>query len=280
MNAIEFDEIGPRDGRPIVFVHGYLTGGELWRPLAERLAAAGHRCLMPTWPLGAQRRPAGGDTSPLGVAARIAGFLDDHDLEDVVLVGNDSGGALCQLVVTEHDSPRIGGLVLTDCDAFANFPPSFFKALVPVAKLPGGLRAALAPMRFAAVRRSPLGFGLLSFTDIDDLAAAWVRPSRTDPAVFAELKAFTVGVDPALTLDAAARLPRFGKPALVVWATDDAFFPLADGRRLAMLLDAPLKTVAGRCFSMIDRPDEVAAAITGWLGGEQEEAAGPRARAA
>ena len=34
---IHYEEWGPGDGRPIVFVHGYAMGSSLWRPLAERL---------------------------------------------------------------------------------------------------------------------------------------------------------------------------------------------------------------------------------------------------
>ncbi len=181
--TIHYFEYGPPDGRPVVFVHGYLMGGELFADLGRRLGARGLRCLAPTWPLGAQTEPMtpGTDLTPAGVAAMIAAFLDALDLEDVVLLGNDTGGALCQLVAADHPT-RLGAVVLTNCDAFENFPPSFFKALVKAARLPGGFRAVLAPMRTAAARRSPLGFGLLSHHDVDHLAREWVRPIFERPA--------------------------------------------------------------------------------------------------
>ena len=119
-----------------------------------------------------------------------------------MLVGNDSGGALCQVVAVDHPE-RLGALVLTNCDMYENFPPSFFKALVAAAKLPGGLKAALQPMRTAAVRRSPLGYGLLSHGDVDQLASGWVRPVFENPDVLEDLRRFTVAIDNEVTLDAA-----------------------------------------------------------------------------
>ena len=74
--------------------------------------------LTPTWPLGAHRHPLpdSADRSPLAHAGRIAAFLEALDLRDVIFLGNDTGGALCQLVVAHH-SERVGALVLTVCGA-------------------------------------------------------------------------------------------------------------------------------------------------------------------
>ncbi|MBA2516973.1 MAG: alpha/beta hydrolase [Solirubrobacterales bacterium] len=255
--TIHYFEYGPPDGRPVVFVHGYLMGGELFADLGRRLGARGLRCLAPTWPLGAQTEPMtpGTDLTPAGVAAMIAAFLDALDLEDVVLLGNDTGGALCQLVAADHPT-RLGAVVLTNCDAFENFPPSFFKALVKAARLPGGFRAVLAPMRTAAARRSPLGFGLLSHHDVDHLAREWVRPIFERPAVLEDLRRFTVALEPAVTLGAAARLPAFERPVLLAWAMDDKLFPVDHAERLAALLpDGRVERIEdSRAFSMIDQP--------------------------
>ena len=79
---------------------------------------------------------ADADLSPIGNARLIADFLEALDLDRVTLVGNDTGGALCQLVVTRHPE-RIGRLVLTNCDAYDNFPPRMFAFLFYGAKMPG-----------------------------------------------------------------------------------------------------------------------------------------------
>lgn len=258
---IHYTEAGPADGRPVVCVHGYLMGGELFAELGRRLAAQGLRCIMPTWPLGAHPEPMrpGADLTPRGVAGTIGDLLEALDLDDVVLLGNDSGGALCQVVAVDRPE-RLGALVLTNCDAFDNFPPSFFKALIPLARSPRALRALLSPMRLAAARRSPLGYGLLSHHDVDHLAGPWVRALFDDPRTFEDLRRFTLGLRSEVTQDAARRLPGFDRPVLLAWATDDRLFPRAHAERLAALLpDARLETIEGsRAFSMIDQPDRLA----------------------
>ena len=128
--TIHYEKAGPPNGRPVVFIHGYSMGSSLWRPLSERLAARGVSCLAPTWPLGAHTEPMREDAELTmeGIAAIVAALLDALALEDVVLVGNDTGGAIAQLVATSAPE-RLGALVLTSCDAFEHFPPPILKAI-------------------------------------------------------------------------------------------------------------------------------------------------------
>ena len=117
-------------GEPIVFIHGLLVNGDLWRKVVPELSKD-YRCIVPDLPLGSHDRPMNedADLSPYGVAKLIDDFLAALDLRDVTLVGNDTGGAFCQIVVTRHPD-RIGRLVLTPCDAYENFPPRFFKYML------------------------------------------------------------------------------------------------------------------------------------------------------
>src|SRR5687767_10119987 len=107
------------EGPVLLFVHGLLVAGDVWRKVIPELRA-GHRCIAPDWPLGSHRVPMheAADLTPEGVASLVAEFIDALGLEDVTLVGNDSGGAICQLVVARHNEEgRITRLVLTTCDA-------------------------------------------------------------------------------------------------------------------------------------------------------------------
>ncbi|GAA4911177.1 pimeloyl-ACP methyl ester carboxylesterase [Actinomycetospora succinea] len=261
--TIHYDETGPDTGRPVVFVHGYAMGQELWAPLAERLAARGLRCLAPTWPLGAHRTPLrpGADATLPGVAATIGGFLEALGLSDVVLVGNDTGGLVSQLVAVHHGE-RLGALVLTSCDAFEHFPPPILKPFVLASRNPTTWRAAVKPLALEIVRRR--AYGGLAHADVEPLATEWVRPVLGDPGVAEDLRRLTFSLDRQTSLDVAARLGEVTVPALIAWSADDAFFPLNDAHRLAAALPrAEVRVLQGaRTFSMLDRPDELADAVT------------------
>ncbi|WP_237025603.1 alpha/beta fold hydrolase, partial [Mycobacterium tuberculosis] len=112
--TIHYEATGPETCRPVVFVHGYMMGGQLWRRVSERLAGRGLRCIAPTWPLGAHPKPLrpGADQTIGGVAGIVADVLAALELKDVVLVGNDTGGVVTQLVAV-HYPERLGALVLT-----------------------------------------------------------------------------------------------------------------------------------------------------------------------
>ncbi len=164
-----------------MFVHGFLVDDTLWADVPERLGAAGFRAYAPTWPLASHVTPMRPDAelSPRAVARIIISFLEALDLRDVVLVGNDTGGAVCQFLLDE-DASRIGRLVLTNCDAFDVFPPFPFNLLFRLGRHPVASRIALQPMRWSALANGPLGFGPLTKRPIDaDGDPRWLRPSLT-----------------------------------------------------------------------------------------------------
>ena len=276
---IHYEEAGPRDGRPVVCVHGFLMSSTLWGELSTRLAARGLRCISPTLPLGAHSEPMrpGTDLSPRGIARLVADFLEALDLDDVVLVGNDSGGAISQIVAVDHPE-RVGALVLTNCDTFEHFPPSVFKALVPIAKVPAAFRAALTPYRVGALRRSPAGFGLLSHADVDHLSSVWLRTAFGTDGALEDVRRFVATLDAALTIDAAERLPRFDGPVVLAWGQDDVLFRPSHAERLAAAVPhARLVRIAGsRTFVMIDRPDRLADVVSEVAGAVPVAAAAAR----
>ncbi len=262
--SIRYREIG--EGEPIVFVHGYLVDGRLWTETAERLADS-HRCLLPDWPLGAQRTAMNpdADLSPPGIAAIIDEFMAALDLSAVTIVANDSGGAMSQVLVTTRPQ-RVGRLVLTNCDTYDNFPPSVFKLLPPLARLPGAMTAIGLPFRVPALRRA--AFAPFAKRPIPrELVDSWMEPSQSDPAVNRDTAKVTAGMNKRYTLEAARRLAEFDRPTLLAWAPEDRVFKLSDARRLAQTIpNARLETIAdAKTFLPFDQPERLADAIAAFV---------------
>jgi len=227
---IRYREAG--EGKPVVFVHGFLVDGRLWDGVVDALADR-YRCIAPDWPIAAHQvaMNPGADLSPPGIAALIASFLEQLQLEDVTIVGNDSGGAMSQVLVTRHPE-RIGRLVLTNCDTHENFPPGIFKAMPPLAKIPGGMTVLSAPFRIGALARR--AFKPFARTEIPaELVASWMHPSLNDPGVKHDATKVTAGMNKRYTLEAAERLSKSQLPLLLAWAPGDKLFPISYAERLA-----------------------------------------------
>jgi pimeloyl-ACP methyl ester carboxylesterase len=250
-------------GTPIVLIHGLLVNGNVWDRLVPLLAAQG-RCIVPDLPLGSHSLPMneGADLSARGLSRLIAEFMERLELEDVTLVGNDTGGALCQLVVAYHPE-RLGRLVLTSCDAFENFPPPAVRPLLTALKLPGALVTTSVLGRLRAVRRAAFKAMPLTMQPIpDEQVKSWVAP-LADKRIRADLATVVRGIDPTVTIAAAERLRDFDRPALIAWGAEDRFFPFSDAERLAATLpNARLERVPGaRAFVQLDAPERLAEMI-------------------
>jgi pimeloyl-ACP methyl ester carboxylesterase len=262
--TITYTDDGPRDAPVVVFVHGFLVDSSLWQPVVQHLRGE-LRCIAPDWPLGSHRTPMNrdADLSARGLARLVADFLEALDLRDVTLVGNDSGGAISQLVAVHHPE-RLGRLVLTDCDAFDNFPPKAFRGLIPMAKIPGALTAFMQPMRLEAPRRLPIAFGWLTRRKVPRAVTdRWVRPFLEDGGVRRDARKVLVGLDRNVLLDAAPRLAAFDKPALLVWAPEDRFFPIDHARRLAAILPQARVEEVPDSYTFIswDQPERLASLL-------------------
>ena len=256
------------EGTPIVFVHGVLANGKLWEQAASTLAAA-HHCIVPDWPLGSHAEAMGpdADLTPRGVARLVSEFVAELDLDDVTIVGNDSGGAVAQILVTEMPE-RVGRLVLTNCDCFEKFPPGRFKSLVVAARIPAVYRLLVESMRIRSMRRSPLAYGALTVKEVDDeILRSFTEPSVTDAAVRRDGMRFLAAGDTKDTMGAAARFPQLEIPVLLAWGVDDPFFTLDDAHRIAELIpDCRLVEIPGAAtFTALDKPIEVAGAIGAFL---------------
>ncbi len=255
-------------GEPLVFVHGALVDGTLWRKVTPLLDDR-FRCLVPDLPLGSHRIPMDedADLTPPGLARLVADLLAELDLERATLVGNDTGGAICQLVATRHPG-RLGRLVLTPCDAFEAFPPLAFKYLPITARIPGGVTVLTQSMRIGAIRRMPFAYGGLSKREVPpQVVQGWIEPLLTDAAIRRDAGKVLRGMSNRHTLEAAERLRSLKLPALIAWASEDRFFKLSYGERLAATIpDSRLVEIPdAHTFVSEDQPERLAEAIAAFM---------------
>jgi pimeloyl-ACP methyl ester carboxylesterase len=257
-------------GEPIVFVHGLMVNGDLWRKVVPELSPR-FRCLTPDLPLGSHELALSpeADLSPPGLARLIADFTTALGLDGVTLVGNDTGGALCQLVVAEHPE-RVSRLVLTSCDAYENFLPPFFRYLQWNAYLPGGTFLLAQTLRLRPLRRLPIAFGWLAKRAIEREAMdSYCQPAAGDASIRRDLGKVLRGISPRYTLAAAERFAGFRQPVLIAWAADDRFFPVAHAERLARTFPrARLELIADSyTFVSEDQPQRLAELIGAFAAG-------------
>ena len=264
--SIAYHDVG--SGPVIVFVHGVLVNANLWRKPVE-LLAPDFRCVVLDLPLGSHNLPLRPDAAndPVAVADLIGDALEALELDGVTLVGNDSGGALSQMLVTTRPE-RVARLVLTSCDYRDNSPPRLFSYLRLLAVMPALLWMFVQPMRFRLPRRLPIAFGWVAKQPIERPAEdSYALPVNRSGAVRRDVRKFIRGFDKETANATADRLGGFERPALIAWSADDRVFPLADGESLARdLPDSRLELIDDAyTFSAEDNPDRLAELVGGFI---------------
>jgi pimeloyl-ACP methyl ester carboxylesterase len=262
---LEYEDTGG-DGPVLLLLHGLLMDASLWDDVVADLRAD-FRCVVPTLPLGGHTTEvrAGSDLSLRGVAGLVTELIDRLGLADVTVVGNDTGGALVQLLACAG-SDRIGRIVLASCDAFDNFPPGLTgRTLVLSGRLsPSLFGAFMQQLRLKPVRRMPFAFGWLTRRG-DAATARWLRPLLTRPGTRRDTVRVlrSIAAERSLLVEAAECLRTYQRPALVVWAERDRVMPPEHGRRLAELLPQGRLVVVPDSYTLLplDQPAALAAAI-------------------
>jgi pimeloyl-ACP methyl ester carboxylesterase len=263
--TIDYQDTGG-DGPVLVLLHGLLMDETLWADMVADLRVD-HRCVVPVLPMGAHTKPVkeDADLSPRGIARLVGEFLERLGLENVTLVGNDTGGAVVQLLVDEG-APRVGAIVLASCDAFDNFPPGLTgKTVVLTGKLsPTFFGLFMQQMRLKLVRRQPIAFGWLTKRG-DAVSKGWITPILTQADIRRDTVRVLRGIaaDKKLLVGVGERLSAFDRPALVVWAEKDRVMPPAHGRRLAEILPQGRLVEVADSYSLLplDQPAQFAGAV-------------------
>jgi pimeloyl-ACP methyl ester carboxylesterase len=213
-------------GPVALFVHGVLLNRHLWRHQVSELSEV-RRCIaVDLLAHGDTEIAPNQDVSVTANAEMLKQFLDALKIDQVDLVGNDSGGGICQIFSALYPE-RIRSLTLTDCDTHDNWPPEAFKPFLAMAAN-GGLRGTLeAMLSDKSIYRSPNALGpayehpeRLSDEDIE----IYLRPFLKSEQRTRDLQRFLAAFDNKHTLSIEDRLKSLRTPTLIVWGTDDVYF--------------------------------------------------------
>jgi pimeloyl-ACP methyl ester carboxylesterase len=255
-------------GEPLLFIHGVVVNGDLWRKVVPALSKD-FRCIVPDWPFGSHELPMApdADLTPPGLARLIVDFMDAMGLETVTLVGNDSGGALSQILTAEYPD-RVSRLVLTSCDMYDRFVPPLFKPLTWAAHVPGAIWLIGQSLRPRMAQRLPVAYGWVTKRHPEQAVVdSWLAPGRGSAGVRRDLAKFLRGIDSRYTIEAAEKLKSFDRPVLLVWAVEDKLFPIEHARRFAA--DVPDGTLVevhdSYTFIPEDQPEQLADAIAAFV---------------
>lgn len=248
-------------GPVALFVHGVLLNNWLWRHQIEALNDV-RRCIAPDLLAhGATEIAPTQDVSVTANAHMLAQFLDALKIDQVDLVGNDSGGGTCQIFAALYPQ-RVRTLTLTNCDAHDNWPPEAFVPFVDMVKA-GGLGSTLeAMLGDKSIFRSPQALGpAYQWPDgvTDETIECYLRPHVASKQRTVDLARFVSAFDNRHTVSIEAKLKAVKAPALIVWGDDDVYFDVKWSKWLEATLPNTRRRVelkGARIFFPEERPHE------------------------
>jgi len=213
-------------GPVALFVHGVVLNKHLWRHQLAGLSDI-RRCIaVDLLAHGDTEIAPDQDVSVTANAKMLKEVLDALKIDQVDLVGNDSGGGIAQIFAALNPE-RVRTLTLTNCDTHDNWPPEAFKPFVDMVKA-GGLRDTLSAMLHDKnVYRSPEALGLAyerpdAVTDatIDTYLQPLIRTEQRTR----DLERFVLAFDNVHTVSIEPQLRALKAPALIIWGDDDIYF--------------------------------------------------------
>lgn len=268
-DRIAYYDEGPSTAAAVLLLHGLPTSCYLWRKVIAHLRPQ-FRCIAPDFPgLGDSTCPPGASLSLSSQAERVAALIESLDLEHVAVVGHDVGGAVAQ-ILSLHYGRFVRCLALCDAACYDNWPVGIIRTVRALCRnrhvfywaMRIGLSTRLAYSRkgFRQGVRHP---GSLGPRQIDE----YLRPLHLSDSALERFRVLMASLSNAETREIANEFYRFEKPTLIVWALDDAFFPLIWGERLATDFPNSTLTTISDCGHFVpeERPRQLAGRLTQWL---------------
>src|ERR1700729_2288402 len=255
---ISYTEAG--SGPVALFVHGVLLNKHLWRHQLSGLSDI-RRCIaVDLLTHGDTEIEPNQDVSVTANANMLREVLDALRIDQVDLVGNDSGGGIAQIFAALNPN-RVRSLTLTNCDTHDNWPPEAFKPFVEMVAAGGLSKMLNAMLGDKSIYRSPGALGpayehpeAVRDEDID----IYLRPHLRNEQRIHDLERFVGAFDNKHTLAIEPQLRQLKAPTLIVWATDDVYFPVRWAHWLAETIPgakASVELEGARLFFPLERAD-------------------------
>lgn len=250
-------------GPDVLFVHGWPVTGATFRHLLPHLAdhVTCHVIDLPG--TGASRFDRGTVLSVDQHIESVRRTIDALGLDDVAVVGHDSGGMIARHAMAGDPRLRAMGLIDTEQTAGLNWR---FRSFLASSRLPGFAPGLAWVSGRRRLRRSQFVLGgafhdrALLDGEFDEF---FLRPLREDPERLHAAVRIVRSFEKRHVGDLAAAHRRITAPVQLVWGEHDIFFPVDWARDMVgTFADARLTVVPGAgLFSHEERPAEVAAAL-------------------
>jgi haloalkane dehalogenase len=215
-------------GRVALFLHGFPLNGFQWRGALDRLSAY-RRCIAPDFlAMGYTEVTEGQSVAPDAQVAMLMALLDRLSISSVDLIGNDSGGAIAQLIVTRYPQ-SVRTLLLTNCDTEPDSPPAAMLPVIALSKEGKFVDDWLAPWRSDKARaRSKDGIGGMCYADsthpTDEAIDTYFTPLISEPRRKAFVHAYAIALERNPLIGIEAALKRSNVPTRILWGTADTIF--------------------------------------------------------
>ena len=262
--SADLSYIAVGEGPPALFVHGIATNAHVWEHLIFGLADT-RRCIAVDLPLHGRSPARPGQHMTLRAFADVLAEFCEHIAPTTVdLVGHDTGGAIAQLLAARRPE-LLRTLTLTNCETQDNMPPAAMADTVKLAR--SGQLVSAAPAILADPDASRAFFatgyenpGFLSAEQIRD----FLEPVIGTPAAAERFQELIAQLNPADLLAAEPGLRDLNVPALIVWGTDDEFFPIKWAYWLAGTIPSSREVIelpGAKLFFPHERADQLATHI-------------------
>src|SRR5580693_5471407 len=255
---IGYVEVG--SGPVALFVHGVLLNKHMWRYQLGTLSDL-RRCIaVDLLAHGDTEIAAAQDVSVTANAKMLKEVLDALKIDQVDLVGNDSGGGIAQIFAALNPE-RVRSLTLTNCDTHDNWPPEAFKPFVEMVASGGLSKTLNAMLSDKSIYRPPGALGPAyehPETATDESIEIYLRPHVRNERRTRDLERFVLAFDHKHTLAIEPQLRKLQAPTLIVWGTDDVYFPVVWARWLAEAIPGakpPIELAGARIFFPEERAE-------------------------